>query len=160
MDNTTTARIDLSRLQLLNDRLCQTLDALNQVRFSAHHVSAPTHVSHTGHGHGFGHTHAHPGMTHSHIGYGHAPHMTTHYTPHYAPHYTPNFGPAWGTTYAPTAAWGIYPTTVAPFGSFPFGTPGYATSGFATPAGYTAPTTSGYMPGFDGRGIPFATQTW
>lgn len=38
MENTTTARIDMQRLQLLNDRLCQTLDALNQVRISAHNI--------------------------------------------------------------------------------------------------------------------------
>lgn len=37
--NTTTARVDIERLQILNDRLCQTLDALNQVRLSAHNVS-------------------------------------------------------------------------------------------------------------------------
>ncbi len=35
MDNTT-ARIDMQRLQILNDRLCHTLDALNQLRLSAH----------------------------------------------------------------------------------------------------------------------------
>jgi hypothetical protein len=38
MENTTTARIDMQRLQQLNDRLCQTLDALNQVRISAHNI--------------------------------------------------------------------------------------------------------------------------
>jgi hypothetical protein len=36
MENTSTVRIDLQRLQILNDRLCQTLEALNQIRLSAH----------------------------------------------------------------------------------------------------------------------------
>ena len=47
MENTTTVRIDIQRLQILNDRLCQTLDALNQVRLSAHaQVTgyAPSHL--------------------------------------------------------------------------------------------------------------------
>ena len=39
MENTT-ARIDMQRLAILNDRLCQTLDALNQVRMSAHGFNA------------------------------------------------------------------------------------------------------------------------
>lgn len=34
--DTTTARIDLGRLQLLNDRICQTLEAINQLRLTAH----------------------------------------------------------------------------------------------------------------------------
>lgn len=36
MDSISTTRIDLQKLQLLNDRICQCLDALNQVRLSAH----------------------------------------------------------------------------------------------------------------------------
>lgn len=36
MENTSTVRIDLQRLQILNDRLCQTLEALNQIRLTAH----------------------------------------------------------------------------------------------------------------------------
>lgn len=39
MFTNTTARVDIQRLQILNDRLCQTLDALNQVRMSAHNIS-------------------------------------------------------------------------------------------------------------------------
>lgn len=39
MFNNTTARVDIQRLQILNDRLCQTLDALNQVRLSAHSLN-------------------------------------------------------------------------------------------------------------------------
>ncbi|MCB0366259.1 MAG: hypothetical protein H6624_05275 [Bdellovibrionaceae bacterium] len=34
-----TAKIDLQKLQLLNDRICQTIDALNQVRMSMHGIS-------------------------------------------------------------------------------------------------------------------------
>lgn len=49
MENTTTARIDIQRLQILNDRLCQTLDALNQVRMSAHsYASTASHAATTG----------------------------------------------------------------------------------------------------------------
>jgi hypothetical protein len=33
-----TARVDIRKLQLLNDRINQTIDALNQVRFSVHGV--------------------------------------------------------------------------------------------------------------------------
>jgi len=36
---TTTARVDLQRLQLLSDRLAQTLDALNHVRITAQSVT-------------------------------------------------------------------------------------------------------------------------
>src|SRR4051812_30434380 len=32
----TTAKVDLRKLQLLNDRIAQVIDALNQVRFSVH----------------------------------------------------------------------------------------------------------------------------
>lgn len=35
------ARVDLNKLQILNDRICQTIDALNQVRMS---VRAVNHV--------------------------------------------------------------------------------------------------------------------
>lgn len=34
-----TAKIDVQKLQLLNDRICQTIDALNQVRLSMHRFS-------------------------------------------------------------------------------------------------------------------------
>ena len=38
-----TARVDIQRLQLLNDRINQTIDALNQVRLSVHGLqSTPT----------------------------------------------------------------------------------------------------------------------
>jgi hypothetical protein len=33
------AKVDLRKLQLLNDRICQTIDALNQVRLSVHGLS-------------------------------------------------------------------------------------------------------------------------
>lgn len=47
MENSSTVRIDLQRLQVLNDRLCQTLEALNQVRMSAHNMTP-------GFGHSYG----------------------------------------------------------------------------------------------------------
>jgi hypothetical protein len=40
----TTAKVDIRKLQLLNDRIAQTIDALNQVRYSVHGVG----LSHTG----------------------------------------------------------------------------------------------------------------
>jgi hypothetical protein len=40
MERTTTARIDLQKLQVLNDRLALCLDALHQVRMSAHAPAA------------------------------------------------------------------------------------------------------------------------
>jgi hypothetical protein len=49
-----TARVDIRRLQLLNDRIAQTIDALNQVRLSVHAVqntAFPNVVSAVGIGH-------------------------------------------------------------------------------------------------------------
>jgi hypothetical protein len=34
-----TAKIDIRKLQLLNDRICQTIEALNQVRLTVHGIS-------------------------------------------------------------------------------------------------------------------------
>lgn len=45
MENSSTVRIDMQRLQMLNDRLCQTLEALNQVRLTAHNFVPPTHMN-------------------------------------------------------------------------------------------------------------------
>ncbi|OFZ18906.1 MAG: hypothetical protein A2Z20_12430 [Bdellovibrionales bacterium RBG_16_40_8] len=38
MERTTTARIDMQKLQLLNDRITMCLDAINQLRATAHNV--------------------------------------------------------------------------------------------------------------------------
>lgn len=38
----TTAKVDLRKLQLLNDRIAQVIDALNQVRFSVHGLQHTT----------------------------------------------------------------------------------------------------------------------
>ena len=47
-----TARVDIRKLQLLNDRINQTIDALNQVRFSVHGVqNVPNAVTGLGIGH-------------------------------------------------------------------------------------------------------------
>jgi hypothetical protein len=48
-----TARVDIRKLQLLNDRIAQTIDALNQVRFSVHGVQnvVPNAVTGLGLGH-------------------------------------------------------------------------------------------------------------
>ena len=49
-----TAKVDIRKLQLLNDRINQTIDALNQVRFSVHGATSQG-LSHTG-TQGFGQT--------------------------------------------------------------------------------------------------------
>lgn len=46
----TTAKVDIRKLQLLNDRIAQTMEALNQVRLSVHGLG----LSHTTPGLGFG----------------------------------------------------------------------------------------------------------
>jgi hypothetical protein len=40
-DDMETAKVDIRKLQLLNDRIAQTIDALNQVRLSVHGVQYP-----------------------------------------------------------------------------------------------------------------------
>lgn len=54
------AKVDIRRLQMLNDRIAQTLDALNQVRLSVHAVGQPSPISGFGVGGfpGFGLNHA------------------------------------------------------------------------------------------------------
>jgi len=42
-----TAKVDIRKLQLLNDRINQCIDALNQVRLSVHGLSAGAGLSHT-----------------------------------------------------------------------------------------------------------------
>jgi len=42
-----TAKVDIRKLQLLNDRINQCIDALNQVRLSVHGLSAGTGLSHS-----------------------------------------------------------------------------------------------------------------
>jgi hypothetical protein len=43
-----TAKVDIRKLQLLNDRINQTIDALNQVRFSVHGIASGQGLGHTG----------------------------------------------------------------------------------------------------------------
>src|SRR5262249_43397069 len=54
-NNMETARVDIRKLQLLNDRIAQTIDALNQVRLSVHAVQQ-TAVPGVVPGLGIGHT--------------------------------------------------------------------------------------------------------
>src|SRR5215510_44001 len=42
-----TAKVDIRKLQLLNDRINQCIDALNQVRLSVHGLLAGAGLSHT-----------------------------------------------------------------------------------------------------------------
>jgi hypothetical protein len=41
----TTAKVDIRKLQLLNDRIAQTIEALNQVRLSVHGLGGLSHTS-------------------------------------------------------------------------------------------------------------------
>lgn len=61
-----TARIDIRKLQLLNDRIHQTLEALNQVRLTVHGVQ--TDGLHQGYP-GYGASYGYPGV-HAGFGYG------------------------------------------------------------------------------------------
>ena len=49
-----TAKVDIRKLQLLNDRINQTIDALNQVRFSVHGLASAQGLSHASPNAGFG----------------------------------------------------------------------------------------------------------
>lgn len=59
------AKVDIRKLQILNDRIAQTLDALNQVRMSVHGIGQTTPTA------GFGHPGI--GLSHTTPGYGQVP---------------------------------------------------------------------------------------
>jgi len=78
-----TAKVDIRKLQLLNDRICQTIDALNQVRLSVHGLTGLSHTGYNpgipgtvpgmGFGQVFGQTGQVPGVNTLGMGYGFNP---------------------------------------------------------------------------------------
>ncbi|MEZ0391420.1 MAG: hypothetical protein ACAH59_04345 [Pseudobdellovibrionaceae bacterium] len=129
MENTATVRIDIQRLQVLNDRLCQTLEALNQVRLSA---QAPVSFgAYTGYG-----VPAYGWNTNPFAGYS-------------VPTYGWNANPYMGPYAAP------YSTNTPTFGNgFGYGYGGYGyTPNHNTGVGYGAgfaPAATAFTPGFNG----------
>jgi hypothetical protein len=132
-----TVKVDMQKLQLLNERIAQTIEALNQVRMSVH---------------GFQHTAAQAWSPVAGYPYG-------SYTPHssygvYSPvglapqMYPQQFGPQYGSTLTPgfqhsspipTVAWSI-PTYGSPtFASPTYGSPTFASPTFASPT-FASPT--------------------
>lgn len=130
MDTMGTTRIDLQKLQILNERLVLALDALNQVRWSAHATT---------------------------FGYAGMPMPFPSYAPTFAPTYptpyTPNFGYGFGTPGfgfpAPhfvnpwntpvTGGWNTWSPTRTPMTYT--ATPGYAN-------GHVAPVDGRFTPSF------------
>lgn len=106
---TTTVRVDVQRLQILSDRIAQTLEAVNQLRLSAHNYG----MSHWG---------ARPEFTgiQNSFGYNYGP-MANPYSQTIAPFGFSSSYPshAWGMAapYAPTLNHGQIPSYNAAFGS-------------------------------------------
>ena len=105
MNTTATAKVDIAKLQILNDRICQTLDALNQVRLSAQQMAYnnPQFGGYTPYG----------------------------YSPFHTPYQTGNMPVPYAGAYpavAPTFGW----PSQSGFGPFPFNTQfGYGTGNFS-----------------------------
>ncbi len=152
-----TVKVDIQKLQLLNDRIAQTIEALNQVRMSVHGIQH-AQVSPWGYG-------AYPGAQLG-FGQGYNPY-TTPFVPQFGPQFgAPSFGPTpYGsfvggmnglshTTPMTTNPWLLGNVTGIP------GVTGYPTTGYPT----TYPTT-GY-PGITGNGISHSSwdpnwqQSW
>ena len=130
-----TARVDIRKLQLLNDRINQTIDALNQVRLSVHAVqqtAQPAGVP----GLGLGHTTptANPYFTNPYFlqqqtGWGLGVNPFTAYSPFTASlgHTTPEMiDPTYGISNVPGRVGQSFP--FAPWGYSPFA-PAYAPFG-------------------------------
>lgn len=129
MDSIGTTRIDVQKLQLLNDRICQVLDALYQLRLSAHATTFPVQATY--------------GTT---IGTPHAPYAATPYnTPYgtttYAAMNGTTFGVPFGSPYGNPTPYGFSTPYAIP--TSPFGIPVGTTHGI--PHG-TAPAHYGFTP--------------
>jgi hypothetical protein len=108
-----TVKVDIQKLQLLNDRIAQVIDALNQVRMSAHgiqHTGAP--LSPWGYGAGFGAYGNQP--------YGVVPQFTPYASPFVGTAYDPRFG---GSPFTGTPQYGIQHATALPWLTNPFTNP-------------------------------------
>lgn len=133
-----TARIDINRLQLLHDRICQTLEALNLVRLSAY-AHAPSYAQSpvwwnqpamntawpAAANFGWS-TNVNPLFDARFMGGWNGP-VANHFAPGFAPNFVPNFAPGFGLS--PVAnPWNqtsaflgpiSYGSTVAPNGQIP-----------------------------------------
>jgi hypothetical protein len=135
MENTTTVRIDIQRLQVLNDRLCQTLEALNQVRLSAHAPVVGGHFAGLG---------MNPLAMNGLAGYG----IPAYGVPAYG---TPAYGiPAYGTSAFGTPAFGVPAYGFGGHGAIPAWGYGASPVSFGTPVSYGAPVS----------GTPVWGTTW
>lgn len=127
-----TVKVDIQKLQLLNDRIAQTIEALNLVRMSVHGIQH-TPVSPWGYG-------AYPGAQ-----LGFAQQFTPYASP-FVPQFAPQFGPQFGAN---------------PYGSFigglqhsPYASP--YTSPYTTP--FTTPFTSMMPTSVGGQVSPWLHQ--
>jgi hypothetical protein len=128
-----TVKVDIQKLQLLNDRIAQTIEALNQVRMSVHGIQH-TPVSPWGYG-------AYPGAQ-----LGFAQQQFSPYASPFVPQLAPPFGgPQFGATPYGSFVGGLshspYTTPYTPYGT-PFTTP------------FTTPTQLGGIGGLPVTGIP------
>jgi len=119
-------KVDVQKLQLLNDRIAQTIDALNQVRLSVHGIQ---HTSPTT-----------PWVNPYGAAYGVSPY---------------GLQPSYGTPFPPQGFGQISPFgQFAPF--TPYGAGIQHTTGYPTgyPTGYQNQFTTGFQPGFSPYGTP------
>jgi hypothetical protein len=115
-----TAKVDIRKLQLLNDRINQCIDALSQVRLSVHGL---TNVANPAFGIGVG-------------GYGQIPVGLSHTGSFGSPFISPGIGGLMNPAIQP--AFGVNPFGQVPIGLNPFFQP--VTPGLSHTAGAWAPT--------------------
>ncbi len=120
------AKVDVRKLQLLNDRIIQTLEALNQVRVSVHGIGQMPYASHPQQN-GLGHTSAPPpygtngSMGPAQMGWPQPGHPLSNQPPYGAN--IGSFGPASGFSHSPfagpqVAAWQPQPSWQSPAAAF------------------------------------------
>src|SRR5258705_9072841 len=100
-----TVKVDIQKLQLLNDRIAQMIDALNQVRMSAHGIQhSGAALSPWGYGTGYSAYGTQP--------YGVVPQFPPYASPFVGTAYDPRFG---GSPFTGTPQFGIQHATSLPF---------------------------------------------
>jgi len=131
-----TAKVDIRKLQLLNDRINQCIDALSQVRLSVHGLSSATNPTNPSLGAGFG-------------GYGQVPVGLSHTGAFGSPFASPGIGGVMNPGIQ--QAFGANPFGGVPIAPNPFFQPG--TPGLSHTAGAWAPAAFGPF----GQGVnPYA----
>jgi len=138
-----TVKVDIQKLQLLNDRIAQTIEAVNQLRMSAYGIQHSP-VSPYGYGTPYGGGYATPSS-------GFAPQFGSYGVPYGSPYGTPTFA-------TPTFATPGYPS--------PF-VPGLQHTGTAFPGAFpqTSPVGNGishtaWDPSWQSRSTPTWPETW